>query len=216
MVSSDFRQLPGRFGEIDMFCECEQPDLSDRHTKVTAENLRSRRPEFFARAQGPRATRAEPLRQCDWPATREGSLCSAGGDGVNINLYICPVMKRILFIAMVMLCVAACGPRRASKTQESGKEGCVKDSTEMVQKDCCAGGNHGECDEMARGEECSHAPAKAECDHADVSQECKEVEIVNAEDKCQKESASEGVTVVQLGRKQAPKPIKPVRPLDRK
>ena len=47
MVSSDFRQLPGRFGEISRFCECERPDLSDRHTKVTAENLRSRRPSFW-------------------------------------------------------------------------------------------------------------------------------------------------------------------------
>ena len=111
-----------------------------------------------------------------------------------------------------MLCVAACGPRRAAKTQEAF----VKDSTEMAQKDCCVGHNHGKCDEMARGEECSHAAAKVECNHADVAQECKEVEAAAAEGKCQKESASEGTTVVQLGKKPAPKPIKPVKPLDRK
>ena len=70
MVSSDFRQLPGRFGEIGRFCECERPDLSDWPTKVTAGNLRPRRPDSLP-ARGRRATRAEPGLLCDRPAMRE-------------------------------------------------------------------------------------------------------------------------------------------------
>jgi len=76
VVSSDFRQLLGRFGEISRFSECERPDLSDWPTTVTAGNRRSRRPEVFARAQGTRATRAEPWTTCDRSATREVSLRS--------------------------------------------------------------------------------------------------------------------------------------------
>ena len=123
-------------------------------------------------------------------------------------------MKKILFIAIVALCVAACGPRRASKTQGSEEVVCEKDSTEVVNDDCCAGHNHGECGEMTRGEECGHAPVRPECNQTDVAEECKEVEKPAAQGKDQK--TNEGVTVVQSGRKQDPKPIKPVKPLDRK
>ena len=54
-----FRQLPRRPDECDGLAKIDRPSGNERSTKVTAKNLRSRRPEFFARAQGPRATRAE-------------------------------------------------------------------------------------------------------------------------------------------------------------
>ncbi len=82
-----FRQLPGRIGEVGRFCECERPDLSDRPTRVTAENLRSRRPEFFARAQGHRATRAAPVYQNGGRATREGFAGEAVRGQSSTNIY---------------------------------------------------------------------------------------------------------------------------------
>jgi len=54
-----FRQLPDRTDECDRLAKIDRASGSERLTRVTAKNLRSRRPEFLARAQIPRATRAE-------------------------------------------------------------------------------------------------------------------------------------------------------------
>ena len=67
-----FRQLPRRPDECDRLAKIDRASGSERPTGVTAKNLRSRRPEFFARAQGPRATRAEQGVECEGPAIREG------------------------------------------------------------------------------------------------------------------------------------------------
>ncbi len=82
-----FRQLPGRFGEIGRFCECEWPDLSDRPTTVTAKNLRSRRADFLACARGPRATRAESGVGCRGCATREGFADEAMRGQSSIKIF---------------------------------------------------------------------------------------------------------------------------------
>ena len=74
-----FRQLPDRPDECDGLAKIDRASGSERSTKVTAENLRSRRPEFLARARGPRATRAGPGEGCEGRATREVSLRSTGG-----------------------------------------------------------------------------------------------------------------------------------------
>jgi len=55
-----FRQLPHRPDECDRSAEIDWSSGNERSTGVTAKNRRSRRPEFFARAQGPRASRAGP------------------------------------------------------------------------------------------------------------------------------------------------------------
>ena len=55
-----FRQLPRRPDECDRSAEIDWSSGNERSTGVTAKNRRSRRPEFFARAQGPRASRAGP------------------------------------------------------------------------------------------------------------------------------------------------------------
>ena len=116
-------------------------------------------------------------------------------------------MKKLIIIAMAVLCVASCGQRRAAKTQGSEQKDSVKDSIEVVQGDCCSGQKHGECDEMVRDEQCTHATEKAP-----ASVDCKK----ETTSECAKEaSGKEGVTVVQLGKKPGPKPIKPVKPLDR-
>ena len=67
-----FRQLPRRPDECDRLAKIDWASVSERPTRVTAKNLRSRRPEFLARAQGPRATRAELGVGCGGRATREG------------------------------------------------------------------------------------------------------------------------------------------------
>ena len=131
-------------------------------------------------------------------------------------LYICIIMKKVLFIALAVILVAGCGQRRAAKSQESQKESCAAEASEVVEHKCC--GHHGAegCPAEVSGKECGHADAKSDCNHAEkvldkVEEVCDQIEKAadNVEEAAE-QAEPKGATVVQLGKKADPKPIKPV------
>ena len=121
-------------------------------------------------------------------------------------------MKKVLFIAVAVMLVAGCGQRKAAKSQESEKASCQKENTEAVEHACC--GHHGEgtCPKEAVEKECQHAAQEVKEACEQVEKAVKEAaETVKKEvEKGAEKVESEGVTVVNLGKKQDPKPIKPV------
>ncbi|MBO4605285.1 MAG: hypothetical protein J5667_01935 [Bacteroidales bacterium] len=123
-------------------------------------------------------------------------------------------MKKVLIIAIAVLCVAACGPRRSAKSQEVQKDACQK---ENVEQPCCGHHVEGTCPDAVNGK-CDHSQKAGECakEAKDAVQEVVEAghkaeNCAKETAKCVKETTEEGAaTVEQLGRKADPKPIKPV------
>ena len=121
-------------------------------------------------------------------------------------------MKKVLFIAVAVMLVAGCGQRKAAKSQESEKASCQKENTEAVEHACC--GHHGAegCPAEVAGKKCEHAAQEVQnaCEQVEkVAKEAAETvkkEVENGAEKVE----SEGVTIVNRGKKQDPKPIKPV------
>ncbi|MBP5488802.1 MAG: hypothetical protein J6X77_04440 [Bacteroidales bacterium] len=120
-------------------------------------------------------------------------------------------MKKVLIIALAVMCVAACGPRRSGKSQENQKDACQK---EVVEHKCCGHASEGACPSEETGEKCPHASVSGECQHThEAVKECAEKAEQCAKEtkECAKEAAKEGAaTVEQLERQTQPKPVKPV------
>ena len=130
-------------------------------------------------------------------------------------LYICIIMKKVLFIALAVMLIAGCGQRRAAKSQESSQqEAAPAEAAEVVEHQCC--GHHGAegCPAEVSGTECGHA--EAGCDNRqELQKACEKIEktVKEATATMKKEAEaakSEAATIEQVGKKKDPKPIKPV------